>query len=714
MPLDDVLRHTAEQCGVQQEFWDIFGRPHRTTPATNQAILTAIGFDCSNEATLEASISARAASRWRDPLPPALVVLDKEPIRIPLRSLPDARELNLELFEESGRKSNLRVGLQDVPISAEAQINGMRYVERTIPLSEILTNPLPLGYHELRAWDSKCKLIVAPECAVVPKNRSAGLGITLWGLRSERNWGVGDFRDLRQLVDWAYVELHAAFVALNPLHAIQNRRPYNCSPYLPNSTFYRNFIYIDVESVPGYSKVSQECRGLVPPELLDELRSTETVEYERVSALKLEVLARVYEAEPPSQACKEWIEQEGDLLHIFCIYSALDEHLHASNPDLWIWPDWPEEFRDPYSPAVQQFAREKADRIRFHGWLQWLIDQQISEVQRHAKEIGMSIGLYHDLALATDRCGSDLWAHRPYYVAGCRVGSPPDDFSPTGQDWSFPPPNTEKHRQDGYGLYIESIRKSLRHGGALRIDHVMRLFRLYWIPENHDAMQGAYVRDRAKDLVRILALESVRNDAIVIGEDLGTVEPEVREALAKAGILSYRLLYFERKDGGFKLPWEYPEQALAASTTHDLPTITGFWHGADIEARQKAGKVDDAGYQSQWADRVREKQRLLDALFAAGLMPESYERDSSKVPELTAELHFGIVGFLANTSAALWLINQEDLTKEPNQQNLPGTTAEYPNWSRKMRWTIEELRTLPAARDCAAMARHWVERSNRA
>jgi 4-alpha-glucanotransferase len=318
------------------------------------------------------------------------------------------------------------------------------------------------------------------------------------------------------------------------------------------------------------------------------------------------------------------------------------------------------------------------------------------------------------MALATDRCGSDLWAHRRFYVAGCRVGSPPDDFSPTGQDWSFPPPNAKQHRQDGYRLYRESIRKSLRHGGALRIDHVMRLFRLYWIPEGYDAAHGAYVRDHALDLVRILALESVRNQAVIVGEDLGTVEDEVRETLARFGILSYRLLYFERRNGGFKLPEEYPAQALAASTTHDLATITGFWTGADIDSRLRAGTIGQSAYESQKVDRARDKQSLLDALFAAKLLPPGYARRAVDIPELTGELHYAIIGYLAKTPSILLLVNQEDLTKEPAQQNLPGTTAEYPNWSRKMRWSIEDLSTLREACDCASMICHWIENTGRA
>jgi 4-alpha-glucanotransferase len=246
----------------------------------------------------------------------------------------------------------------------------------------------------------------------------------------------------------------------------------------------------------------------------------------------------------------------------------------------------------------------------------------------------------------------------------------------------------------------------------------MRLFRLYWIPEGHDAAHGAYVRDFAHDLVRILALESVRNQAVIVGEDLGTVEPEVRETLAGFGILSYRLLYFERIRGRFKSPEEYPVQALASSTTHDLATIAGFWTSNDIEARHKAGTIDQAAFEAQKLDRERDKQNLLDALFAAGLLPaafisDGHTRRADEIPELTGELHYAIIGFLAKTPSVLWLVNQEDLTKEPAQQNLPGTTSEYPNWSRKMGWSIRDLSDLPVARDCASMVAHWIDTTGR-
>jgi len=694
VPLDDALRYAAERNGVQQDFWDIFGRQHFTAPETNRAILTALGFDCSSEEVLLRSVADRDASERNRGLPPVLVISENAPLRIPGKS--SAPDFDLEITTEQG---------QTLPIRIK---NG---IAQPSPR-------LPLGYHRARLTNARTgnemRLIVTPDRAWLPPNtRYAGLGITLYGLRSRRNWGVGDFHDLRDLADWAVSALHVEFIALNPLHAIHNRRPYNTSPYLPNSIYFRNFLYLDIEEVPGYEEIRYHFQDEQFCTELEQLRTAPTVEYEQVAALKKRALDLVFKATPPDGECRDWIASQGELLRCYATYCALDEHLRAKNPDLWVWPDWPEKYRDPASPEVRRFAAEHEHEILFHGWLQWNVDRQLAEVQKHARGRGMRIGLYHDLALATDRFGSDLWAQRSFYVAGCRVGSPPDDFSPTGQDWSFPPPNSRQHREDGYRLYSESIRRSMRHGGALRIDHVMRLFRLYWIPEGHDATRGAYVRDRAEDLVRILALESVRHQALIVGEDLGTVEPEVRETLARFGILSYRLLYFERVDGRFKTPNEYPAQALASSTTHDLPTITGFWTANDIEARLRAGTIDHAGYETQKADRARDKQNLLDALFAARLLPENYPRQADLIPELTGELHYAITGYLAKTPSALWLVNQEDLTKEPAQQNLPGTTSEYPNWSRKMRWSIEDLNELPEAHDCAAMVAHWIEMTGR-
>jgi 4-alpha-glucanotransferase len=264
-------------------------------------------------------------------------------------------------------------------------------------------------------------------------------------------------------------------------------------------------------------------------------------------------------------------------------------------------------------------------------------------------------------------------------------------------------------------LFVESIRKNCRHGGALRIDHVMRFFRLYWIPDGADAAHGAYVRDHWEDLIRIVALESVRQRVVVVGEDLGTVEPEVRETLAHFGILGYRLLYFEKDARAeFRKKADYTPQALVSSTTHDLPTLAGFWVSEDIEQRRRAGVLpDEASYREQLAARAAEKQKMLDVLLAEGLLPPGFPRSAADIPELTGELHNAVIGFLASTPSMLLLVNQEDLTKEIAQQNLPGTTWQYPNWSRKMHFRIDELYSARQATDFVRMFRNWIEQSGR-
>jgi 4-alpha-glucanotransferase len=454
------------------------------------------------------------------------------------------------------------------------------------------------------------------------------------------------------------------------------------------------------------------------------LNAAEFVDYEGVARLKrgmLRVLFRWFYREhwqrntPRAAAFREYCEREGARLERFALYCALDERLHRRDRNLWIWPQWPDVYRDPSSEACRRFAVEHPRSILFHQYVQWLLDEQAAAAQAYARQQGMEIGLFHDMPLATDRCGFELWAHGDFYVSGCRVGAPPDDFSPQGQDWSFPPPNRERHERDGYRHFAESVRASARHGGALRMDHVMRLFRLYWIPDGLDASQGAYVRDNANDLLRVLALESVRNEVVIVGEDLGTVEPEVREALEKFGILSYRLFYFERtENGGYKRPEEYPPQALVSPTTHDLPTLAGFWSGRDIEARYAAGVLGDEQARGHAIEeRQRDKQRMLDHLFSLGLLPDSHHRTAAEIPELTGEVHNAIIEFLASTPSMLLTVNQEDLTKEAEQQNLPGTVHQYPNWRRKMKYSVEDLAGSAAASDFARMFRNCLDRAGR-
>ena len=663
--------------GIEPEYEDIWGLRHQTPDDVARAILHSLGVN-----DVAHALDRKAMEEWSRPLDPAIVVReDAASIRLRVPAVRAAGSVKLEIRWESGELEHHWFFLPELSTLETAHADGREFIAKRVPLP----HPLRRGYHHLKIYAmqdpqletlGEARFIVCPARAISVVNtradqradtgrdhRVAGVAISLYGLRSARNWGVGDFTDLRAMID-ALAPAGVQFLALNPLHAIPNREPYNTSPYLPQSSLYRNFIYLDVEKI-GPSHADREE--------IQALRETEFVAYERVAALKLRALREIFSSLPPSTEFDRFVQAEGAPLHDFAVFCALDAEMHRRDSNVWLWTDWPPEYRDPSSPEVARFAEEQGSLVLFYKFLQWHIDRQLGEAQAYAIAKGMRIGLYHDLALATDRWGADFWAHRRFYAAGCRVGSPPDDFSPNGQDWAFPPPNRDAHRGNGYELFARSIRENARHGGALRIDHVMRLFRLYWIPDRMPASRGAYVLDYARDLVAILALESVRENFLVIGEDLGTVTGEVRQALAEAGILGYRVFWFEKNpDGSFRRPAEYPAQAAVSTTTHDLPTLAGFAAARDIEARRAAGLIDDEEYHKQLATRHQEQARLDEALREAG-----FEHDP--------------LGFLLSTPCALAIINQEDLTGETEQQNLPGSTWQHPNWRRKMKVAVEDL-----------------------
>ena len=696
------LHARAADRGIETEYWDIFGERHTASAPLLEAILASLGDGAEPSPLIPATLVLSAVEPFL-------------PLSLPLES--SDRELVLDFTFEDGSRRSESLTLHPSGPSSEAQL---------VPLA-----PLPLGYHRVHArvagLSAEAHLIATPDRAWLPADtgemgfRAGGLAVSLYSLRSSRNWGAGDFTDLETFLAWA-APLGCSFVSLNPLHSIANRAPYNTSPYLPNSILFRNFLYLDLERIPEFAHSSSAQSDFASPGTRSEieaLRASPYVEYERVAALKLRFLRTLCgefldaggQRDP---AFLRFLETEGEPLRRFAIHSALDEAIHAADPAVWNWRSWPEEYRHPLSPAVEAFALENSRAVLLYQWIQWRIELQLGHAQSRAHGLGMRIGLYHDLALAADRFGAGLWANPEFFVEGCRVGAPPDSFSPNGQDWAFPPPNSDAHFRDGYRLFAASLRKNLQHGGALRIDHVMRFFRLYWIPDGVAARDGTYVRDRHEDLVRILALESVRHRVLIVGEDLGTVPEIARETLARFGILGYRLFYFERdKDGRFRLPREYPTDALVSVSTHDLPTLASFWEGADIEARRAAGVLPDAeSHARAWEERQRDKQSMLDLLHGLALLSHSVPRKASAIPDFSGDLHNAVVGFLAITPSRLFLLNQEDLFKDMSQQNLPGTTAEYPNWRHKMKYSLEELDSgVPAA--CAAMFRDWLAASQR-
>jgi 4-alpha-glucanotransferase len=382
---------------------------------------------------------------------------------------------------------------------------------------------------------------------------------------------------------------------------------------------------------------------------------------------------------------------------------------------VWVWREWPEPFWDPLSEEVQEFRKSHRKEILFYKYLQWQLEAQLQEAQDLAQSMGASIGLYYDLALGIDPSGADSWAYGDFFVDGVRVGAPPDDFSLEGQDWGFQPPNKLEYRKDGYRLFALEIRKNCQAGGALRIDHIMRFFRLFWITAGHTAREGTYVEDYHQDLLRILALESERANTLIIGEDLGTVPPKTRETLAQFGIFSYRLFYFEREEqGNFKGPDSYPPLALAAVSTHDLPTLAGFWTEQDLSLRNRLGMFpSEEQFHQALEKRGEDKKQIVQRLITSGFLAEEMASNPEIYAKLTDELHHGVIGFILSTPTKLAVLSQEDLFGDDRQQNLPGTTSEYPNWSIKMKYFLEELWHDPEVEHYGRIFRHWVDSTGR-
>lgn len=682
MNYQELLVRAAQAYGIEIHYTDTWGREHEASPEVLRALLASLGFSAGSAEEIACGLAAREAARWRQPIDPTLVIReDCDQLRVHIPASRNGASMKLEVEWENGELQHHWFWMAELPTLESATVEGHQWIAKRVPLPV-----LRLGYHHLRLlWVhepqletfAEARLTVCPRQAKALRQRSAGLAVSLYGLRSGRNWGCGDFTDLEALID-AFAPAGAAFIALNPLHAIANRQPYNTSPYLPQCAFFRNFIYLDVERI-GDAHLDDDMRREI-----EELRASEFVEYERVAHIKLVALGRIFEqflagrgpAHLEQDQFQAYNASQGQLLRDYATFCALDEEMHRRDPKVWLWTDWPEEYRNPRSAATGEFAEKHGDHILFFKFLQWQIQSQAAAAHARALAAGMSIGLYHDLALATDQFGADLWALRPFFATGSRVGAPPDELAPSGQDWGFPPPHREAHRQNGYQLFAQSIRNAAACGGALRIDHVMRFLRLYTIPQGFETSQGTYVQDYAQDLLGILALESVRGNFIVIGEDLGTVTGEARAALAEAGVLSYRVLWFERDGAGnFRPPDSYPERALVCSTTHDLPTLAGFAAARDLEARRTSGLADETEYQRQKAHRDGEVWRLEEALRATGFAGDP-------------------LGFLLSAPCVLAVINQEDLSGETEQQNLPGSTWQYPNWRRKMLVTVEDVTPL--------------------
>ncbi|MFO0707309.1 MAG: 4-alpha-glucanotransferase [Nitrospira sp.] len=723
----DLLRQLADRAGIAAEYHDIAGTRHVTTDETRRAMLSAMGFRVADRQALIDELTAWDERPWVQGCEPVVVRRTGQPfgewaLYLACEPADESRvQVRWLLCNEAGETIVERQDGPGVTIHERRVVGSRPYVRVLFALPP----ELPIGYYDATVWvqdgagsaEKRFRLIVAPPRCYIPDAfqsgaRRWGLALQLYSLRSERNWGIGDFQDLSAVVDWAGKKLGAGVIGLNPLHALKNTRPYHISPYSPNSRLYLNELYLDVERVMEARTTPEVQTRLADPTFrvqLEAARKSDIVQYEAVASAKHTVLELCYRAflrdnfegvEPDLQpkTARGWffhafVQREGEALLQYALFQALEEERQFVQSRSVVWADWPEQYRMPSTGSVAEFARRHMRRVRYFQYVQWLAAEQLAELRRQASEAGMAIGLYHDLALGSDRFGADGWRFQDVLAHGADCGAPPDAFAPEGQNWGLSPADPLRLRASGYRFFIELVRHNLRYGGAIRIDHVMALFRLFWIPRGMPASQGTYVHYPADDLLAILALESTRAKTMVIGEDLGTVPDWVRERLGSAGVLSYRVLYFEREWGGrLKTPSAYPAQALGVVTTHDLPTLSGFWDGTDIETRAKLGLFpNDEARRAAQDERQGDKARLLEALKQEGLLPNGVSDDPAQLPAMTAEVAAAIHVYLARTPAWLVLVNVEDVLGERAQTNVPGTVDQHPNWSRKLGRTVEEM-----------------------
>ncbi|MFF3976669.1 4-alpha-glucanotransferase [Streptomyces sp. NPDC001828] len=631
-----TLARLAARHGVATSYSPSAGITVDVPDATVVAVLAALGVDASTPSALRRALADAEAAEANRLLPPTLVRWGDGPVP----GLPDG------------------LTVTGTPV-----------------------DQLPLGVHQLdvRHRDGRtatATLVVAPRAVPQPSGRTHGFLVQLYSLLSSRSWGMGDLGDLAELASWSGRTLGSGFVQVNPLHAAVPGTPTDPSPYRPSSRRFPDPVHLRVEDIPEYAYATDRARLDELTERAAALRQRvltkgELIDRDAVWELKreaLDVLHRVPLGPGRRAAYCDFLAEQGQALEDHATWCALAERYGPH------WRRWPEGLRDPRSAATGRARRELIDRVHFHSWLAWLTDAQLAAAQRAAREAGMPLGLVHDLAVGAHPEGADAWAQQDAFAPGMSIGAPPDAFNALGQDWGLPPWRPDVLAASGYAPYRGLLRNLLRHAGALRIDHVMGLFRLWWVPEGLPPTAGTYVHYDAEAMLAVLALEAHRAGAVVIGEDLGTVEPGVREALAERGVLGTSVLWFERDWAGTGRPLA-PESwrpgCVATATTHDLPSTAARLTGEHVQLRHRLGLLTSPLATEQRAARA-EVSEWLGYLERLGLLPDAPGDEEAEIR--------AVYRFLLRTPAHLVGVWLPDAVGDRRPQNLPGTWDQYPNW----------------------------------
>ncbi|MDF8265373.1 4-alpha-glucanotransferase [Luteipulveratus flavus] len=664
-PLQDLARSH----GVATEYWDWRGKHVRVSDETIRTVLDAMGVESGSQEQVEQALAASKDDAWRRVLPRVVVLREGWTPWVAVH-VPHGSAITGVIHLESGEERKLA---QADHVVDPRKIDGVQTGEATLELP----GDLPLGYHTLVVTfgeqEASTSVIVTPERLELPAAlqtaRAWGLTTQLYSVRSDRSWGLGDAADLAELGTWA-ARQGADFVLVNPVHAAEPVPTMEPSPYLPTSRRFVNPMYIRVEEVPEVGYLSAAEHQMIEWHGDDARRLNALADLDRDGTweAKQAALRMVFRQERTHRRRRdfeEFCEREGQGLVDYATWCALV--IDRGLP----WETWPEELRDPRGEAVAQERERLAEEVEFHCWLQWVVQSQLADAQRELKAAGMSLGVVHDLAVGVHPGGADAWALGDVLALGVSVGAPPDDYNQRGQDWSQPPWRPDRLAETGYAPYRDMLRTMIRLSGGLRVDHILGLFRLWWVPKGRPATEGTYVRYDHEALVGILALEAHRAGALVIGEDLGTVEDWVRDYLSDRGLLGTSILWFERKnDIEPKPPEAYRELCLASVTTHDLPPTAGYLDGEHIRVRNQLGLLT-----RPLEEEVAEDEAQRDAVLAELRRRNLLAGDASVEDEVAA-----LYRYLTWTPAKLIGVAVPDLVGDVRTINQPGTDEEYPNW----------------------------------
>ena len=678
-----VLADLARSYGVATEYWNWQGERVVVSAETIHCVLAALGVEAPDDSAAAAALREAVDRPWRRMVPLFTIVHHGTPGRVRVH-VPHGRPVVawLELEEWGGRRDLQQLQVWIDPHEVDGALVGAATFE--------LPPDVPLGWHTVYAEmpddgtpAQQGTVVCAPSALALPKAIEAcgafGLMTQLYSVRSRRSWGVGDFADLADLAVWSARDLGADFTLINPVHAAEFDVPMEPSPYLPTSRRFVNPLYIRVEDIPEIAYMTAPARAAVERIAARARRANtdDRIDRDTCWSAKKEALRLVFAEPRPARrqaSLEAFCEREGQGLEDYATWCVL--HELADGP-------WPQKWQRPDSPQVAAIREEHHDEVVFAMWCQWIADEQLAAAQREAVAAGMTLGVMQDLAVGVHARGADTWRLRDVLAEHVTVGAPPDPYNQLGQDWSQPPWRPDRLEEKAYRPFRDMIRAALRHSGGLRIDHVIGLFRLWWVPEGHAAIDGTYVRFDHEALVGILMLEAHRSGAVVVGEDLGTVEPWVRDYLRGRGILGTSILWFEQHDDGSPLqPEEYRRLCLASVTTHDLPPTAGYLTGEHIRVRDELGlftRPVDVERAQDLADRTR----LLRAVRQRGLLP-----DLPQEPEWTDEMveaHLdrvveGLYRYLSWSPATLLGVSLPDLVGDRRTLNQPGTENEYPNW----------------------------------